>query len=120
MQRAHQPGGQRLAQRVRHHQFLELGHQRLGDAGQQVGVDALLDGGQPQLFQPLHLDAHEWLEFEIRQRPATPQRLCASEDGRGPFGVSLLERRSARRDLPLEELQVELAGFDAQQVARRT
>jgi hypothetical protein len=52
MQRAHQPGGQRLAQRVRHHQLLELGHQRLADAGQQVGVDALLDGGQPQLVEP--------------------------------------------------------------------
>jgi uncharacterized membrane protein (Fun14 family) len=43
---------QRLAQRVRHHQLLELGHQRLGDAGEQVGVGALLDGGQPQLVEP--------------------------------------------------------------------
>ena len=52
VQGAHQPGGERLAQRVRYDQFLELGHQRLGDPGQQVGVDAVLRRGEPLLLEP--------------------------------------------------------------------
>ena len=42
----------------------------LGDEGQvvtqrELGVDALLDNGEPELLEALDLDARERLEFEI-------------------------------------------------------
>ena len=52
VQRAHQARGQRLAHRVGDDQTLELGDQRRGVPGAQVGIDALLDGGQPHLVEP--------------------------------------------------------------------
>jgi hypothetical protein len=101
VQHAHQPGGQRLAQRVRHDQFLELGHQRPGDAGQQVGVDALLDGGQPQLIEPGDDGRAELGAGHVGQGRAAPQGQRLAEGG-GRGGRVVAQLSPARRRQVLE------------------
>ena len=96
---------------------LELGNERELAAERELRVDPLLDRGEPQLLEPLDLDARERLELEVRKRPALPQRSAARKRLRGRGGVTGRERLASLRDEPLEVLEVELARLDAKQVA---
>ena len=88
-------------------------------AERELGVDALLNGPEPHLFEPLHLDACERLELEVCERAAAPQPLGTPQDlGRGS-GIGGRKRLPCRHDELFEELDIELVGLDPQQISRR-
>ena len=87
-------------------------------AESELRVDALLDGLQSKLLEPLDVDAGERLELEIGQRPSLPQRLGRAQRLRGRQRIPGRERLAPLDHQPLEELQVELARLDPKQIAR--
>ena len=117
VEREHQLRAQAFTQRLLRDRCLELAHQRRVPAERQLGVDALFHGGEAKLLEPLHLDARERLELEIGEGPAAPQRLRLAKQRGGACRVSLRERRASCGDLLLEEIEIELARFDAQEIA---
>ncbi len=99
---------------------VELGDERRMPAERELGVDALLNGPEPHLLQPLHLDACERLELEVCERAAAPQPLGPSQElGRGS-GIAGRKRLSCRHDEPFEELDIKLVRLDPQEISRRT
>jgi hypothetical protein len=54
---------------------LELGNEPKLSAEREIHIDSLLHGCQAQLLQPLHLDAREGLELEVRERTPVPECL---------------------------------------------
>ena len=86
-------------------------------AERELGVDPLLDGGEPELLEPLRLDAREPLELEIRERSSVPERLGGPQRPRRRGRVTGRERLAALGDQPLEVLQIELARLDAEEIA---
>ena len=119
VEREHQLRAQAFTQRLLRDRCLELAHQRRVPAERELGVDALFHGGEAKLLEPLHLDARERLELEIGEGPAAPQRLRLAKQRGGACRVSLRERRAPCGDLLLEEIEIELARFDAQEIAGR-
>ena len=97
---------------------LELQHQHRVPSERQFGFDALLHRHQPQLVQPFHVDPSKRLELEIRQRPPPPQRFGLAKGVRRCFEVARLQRIVSQANEVLELMQIELARFQAQQVAR--
>ena len=75
VQREHQLRAQAFTQRLLRNRCLELAHQSRVPAERELGVDALLHGGEAKFLQALHLDPRERLELEIGEGPAAPQRL---------------------------------------------
>ncbi len=76
MERAHQPDGGPLAQRVRDAEPGELGdqtRQRVGAAEREEGVGPLLHGRQPQLRQPGRRRRGEPDAFGVRERRPAPE-----------------------------------------------
>src|SRR5947208_14182033 len=94
---------------------LELADDLGVPAGFELRLDAILDGGQPQLFEPADLRLCERFEGEISKRRAAPE------------GQTLLELRGARLrrlaprlvDQPPESVEVELVALDAKLIAGR-
>ena len=97
---------------------LELGHERELTAERELGVDPLLDRREAQLLESLDLDSRERLELQIGERPPLPEALRGAQSLGGRGRVAGRERLPPGRDEPLEALEVELAGLDAEQVAR--
>ena len=58
---------------------LELRHQSEVTAEGELGVDALLDGGEPLFLEPVDVDPRELFELEIREWTALPERLPLTE-----------------------------------------
>jgi hypothetical protein len=71
VEREHELAAQPLAQRVRRHQGGQLRYHLLGRPAVKFRVDAVLDGGQPVLFQSLRLAGEP---VDAAQRGAPPQR----------------------------------------------
>ena len=117
VEREHQLGAKVFAVRVLGHQRLELGDECEVAAERQLRVDALLDGRQPELLEPLRLDLREPLELEIPERPSVPEGFRGAEGLRRGSGIAGRERLPPLRGEPLEALEVELSRLDPQQVA---
>ncbi len=114
VQREHQLAAKRLPERGARHERLELADE-LGVAPErEVGLDALLEDRQPQLLEPGDLHLREGLVREVRQCRAPPQRQRLAQLGGGRLRVG---RPRLGHEL-LEASEVELAGLDAQHVAR--
>ena len=60
-------------------QRLELGHEPEVPAERELGLDPLLDGAEPQLLEPLDVEARERLELEIGERASLPEPLGGAE-----------------------------------------
>ena len=118
MQRAHQPGGQRLAHRIRHHQALELGDEGGGDTGTQVGVDAVLGGEQAELIQAGDDGLAEIAVGHVHQGRTAPQRERQAQ-GRGRGGRIVAQLCSALGGELFEPHDVGRAGIEFQLVADR-
>ena len=106
VERKHQLVPEVLPQRVPRDERLQLGDQVGLAAEREVGVEALLEGGQAHLLEPCDLRLRELLVREIRERRAAPQRERLLQlAGR-------CRRRNVTRfgDQLLEAGKVELAG----------
>ena len=68
----HQLRPQPLPQRLPPHKRLELAHQLHPATRREVGLDAVLNSGRPQLLEAGDLGRREGLEGHIGQRRATP------------------------------------------------
>jgi len=89
-QGAHQQAGQRLAHRVGDDQALKLGDQRglvSLTRRPQLGVDAVFQGGQPQLVEPGDRGPAEVRLGDVDQRRAAPQGERPPQDGCGCLRV---------------------------------
>ena len=88
-------------------------------AERQLGVDALLDRGQPQFLETLALRADRWLEREIREWAPPPEGLARPKGRDGPFGVAVVAGASTVRKELLERMQIGLARLDPDQIPGR-
>ena len=73
---------------------------------------------RPGTEPPLHIHARERLKLQIGQWPATPQALGLAQRPCGRIRVAGLDRSPSVLDELLEVPEVELAGRDAQEIAR--
>ena len=119
VEREHQLGPQPFAHRVPQHLQLQLGHQRAVPAQREVGVDAVLDGAQPQLVQPGGLGPGERRVRHVGERRALPQLQRAAQHRGGLLGIVAVERGPPLLGQPDELLRVDAAGLDRQLVAAR-
>ena len=67
---------------------LELPHEAVA-AQRQVGLDALLEGGQAELLQALGLARADRLEHDALERAPAPQRKRFTQALAGPRGIVL-------------------------------
>jgi hypothetical protein len=102
---------------VPQHLQLQLGHQRAVPAQLEVGVDAVLDGAQPQLVQPGGLGPGERRVRHVRERRTLPQLQRAAQHPGGPLGIVPVERGAPLLGQPDELLRVDAAGQGGQLVA---
>ena len=114
VQGEHLQPAQPLAVAMLARERFELADQLRVPSQRQVGLDALLQRGEPPLLQTRRLPLGEGRVGDVRERRPVPERQRVAQDRRrgrrlGPAG-------------PLDELdealQVELAGLHADQVAR--
>ena len=109
----HELPAQPLAGRVLGGERLELGHQRAVTAELEVGLDPILERGEPELVQPRDLGLRERLVADVLVRRPAPQLERLAEGRRRRLGRL---RAPASREA-LEPLEVELAGLQAQAIA---
>ena len=120
VQRQHQEGSGPLAQRVPADERLQLAHD-LGMAAEgQIGLDALLQGDQPQLVQPRDLVLGERRIGEVGEGLPPPHAERGTERLRRPRRLAPAERLLAVVQRPLEPLHVDVVAPDAQHVAARS
>jgi hypothetical protein len=119
VEREHQLPEKPIAERVRAHEGLELGHE-LGSATQgKVRFQALLVSLQPSLLELVDRVQRERLVLEVGQRRAAPQRERTLQQLGSLGGPAARERLAAIPQPLLEPVEVELALLDAQHVAGR-
>jgi hypothetical protein len=94
---------------------LQLADQVGVAAARQVGVDALLERGEPQLVQPCDLGLRERLVGEVGERRAAPQRERLAQL-LGRAGGLRPARLAAQ---PLEQREVQLVALHVEHVAGR-
>jgi hypothetical protein len=87
-QGAQQLGAEPLRQRMGGHQLLELGHQPVGGAGCQVGLDPVLQGLEAQAVQPGHSRGGEAGAARIGQGRPPPQGQGLPQQRPGPARVA--------------------------------
>ena len=83
IEREHELAPRPLAQWLRRHERLELGHQLGRPAYRQVRVDSIFERSEPELLEPSDLTLREVLVREIRQSGATPEAECLTKHLRG-------------------------------------
>jgi hypothetical protein len=115
VERQHQLSVQPLPQRVLGDERLELGHEIGVTAGGEIGVDPLLERGDPHLLHPRDLGLGESLVREVGERRPAPQRERLAERRRR----LLRTRAGGVRDEPLKAGDVELRRLELDRVAGR-
>ncbi len=116
VEREHQHPVRRLAQRVRGDVRLELGDRVGVAAARDVGLDALLEAGQPQRLEMGGLDPRERL-IELGERRAAPQvQRLAQQHGR-PLRITRVQRRAPRLPQPREAGGVHVLALGDERVA---
>ena len=118
VEREHQLASQPLPQRMLRDQRVELSDQGRVAADLEFGVDSRFERRQPQLFETLDLDARDRFESQVGARRPAPQRQRFAENVGRALGIAFRQRPTTLRDGVLEQVEVELAGLDSQQVAR--
>ena len=118
VQGQHQPLPQPLPQRMACDQGGQLPHQAGVAAEGQLDLGEVLDGGQPLLLQAGRLGLGEHRVDPGQGRPP-PQLQAGPVGGRGRLQVAPGGVRPAVAAAALEDLQVQLAIADREQVARR-
>jgi hypothetical protein len=98
---------------------LQLADQLAGSAEGEVGLDALLDADQAQLFEPHDLRLREGIEPEVGECRPAPERERSPQRPRRRRGGAAGERLAPVGEQLLEALQVDLVGGGAEQVAQR-
>ena len=98
-------------------QLAQLGDQAGVPAQPQVGVDARLEGGQPQLGQPRHLVAGQRGRGHVGQRLAAPQRQRLGQQARRRGPVAPLGRRPGLVAQAAEPVGVQLGAGHRELVA---
>jgi hypothetical protein len=96
-------------------QRLELAAQLGVAAASEVGVDSLLNGRKPELFEPPDLTLRERFERKVRQRGPAPQ----SQRGAQRACPLLARKQPGLRQQPLESAEIRLLGRHGEQIARR-
>jgi hypothetical protein len=82
----------------------------------ELGVDQLLERGEPQLVQACDLGLGERLVGEVVERPTAPQRQSLLEHRRGGRGASRCQLGPALGEEPLEPVGVERLRIEPQLV----
>jgi hypothetical protein len=113
VEREHVLAAQPFAIGVGGDERLELGHELAVTAEREVGGDPLLERHQVKVLEPRRLEGRERGLPEIRERGPTPERERPAERRRS-FGRRFCPRSFGQRS---EALHVELACFDAKEVA---
>src|SRR6266545_5120692 len=116
VEREHELAAQPLAERVLGDEGLQLADELAVAAPREVGVQPVLQHGDPQLREPEQLALGERLVAEVGKRVAAPQRQCLAQPRRPLLGLVGPPRRHHQR---LEAGQVQLAGIDPQPIAGR-
>src|SRR5665809_121852 len=83
---------QSLSKRMRVHQRLELSGQLRGSPGFEVGVESILERGESQLLEAVHLGLREGLEPQVSQRRPAPQLQRRPQQPSGALRVVCRER----------------------------
>ena len=117
IQGQHQLGTQALPQRLPRHKRLELAHELDPATKREVGLDAVLDRGGPQLLEAGDLGRREGLERHIGQRRAAPLLERRAQPRRRALGSAGRQRPPAVLAEALEAREVELVRLDPQPVA---
>src|SRR5215218_7565774 len=102
----------RSAQRLRRDQLLELGDQARVPAERQVGLDPLLQCGEPRVLEPGGGLGPERLRGELGQSGPAPERKRLREYSRGLVRVGGSEVLAALAHEQLEAVEVERALVD--------
>ena len=116
IEREHQLAAQALAEQVLADERLELRHQVVMAAERQIGVDSILERGQPELIQPGDLALCEPLAVKIGQRFSAPERKRLAQARRPPDGIVA---GPCLGDQRLKAGKVDIARRDVQQIAGR-
>ncbi len=69
-----------LAVRMLLDRHLQLAHDQLVVPQGEVGLDAELHGGHPQLLQPVRLQPERLLVGQVAERSAAPQPECVTAE----------------------------------------
>ena len=112
-------GSRPLAERLARDELLQLGDQARVPPECEVGLDPLLERGEPGVLEPRSGVSCEGLGLELGERRAAPEL-----EGLGKALCRSLRVTGAKELTPLsgealEAIEVELALFDAQRVSRR-
>src|SRR5215217_5842069 len=95
---------------------LELGHELGVAAEDEVGLDPLLERGQPQLLETRDLSLCEGLERDVRERGAVPQSERRSQRVGRTIRLARGQQLSTVHKQALEPAEVELLGLEREQV----
>ena len=116
VEREHQLAAKPLPERKPVDERLELGHEVSGASELEVGVDAALQGIEPQLLEAADLVLGEGLEGEVGEGRSSPERQRVAQQLHPFFGSRLTRVRAQA----LEARQVEAARIDLQHVPGRS
>ena len=108
IEREHQLPPEAFARGVLFDQRFELGHQRRVTAQGQLGIDAVLEGGQPEILEPACLGAGERFVGDVGQGLTSPESESLLQPLRGAAGVAGGEPLP-----PLDREALESVGVDA-------
>ena len=114
----HQLRSRPLAERLPRDEILELGHEAGVPPERQVGLDPLLDGGEPGILEPRTRVSGERLGAELCERRPAPELECFGEALRRGLRVAGTEQLAPLSNQALEPIEVELALLNPDGVAR--
>ncbi len=97
---------------------LELADQCRVKAAGEIGLDSVLDHGEPQLVKTGALSGRELLEGEVRERGAPPEGERFAEAFGCLLGFTGRQRPAPVLGKPLEPVQVEVLRLELHKVAR--
>ena len=119
IEREHQQPAQALAQGVVPHERLELGEHGAVPAERELGLEPLLERGEPQLLEPPDRRLRERLVRDVGERGAAPEAESVLQQADGGLGLGPVERLRGLVRPPLEPVQVEPLRLDVEGVTRR-
>ena len=120
VEREHQLLAEPLAEGMGSDELLQLADELRMSAQREVRVDPPFDRREPDLLEPLDRRPRERLVREVGQRSTAPEAERRSQELRGLLRVPSATRLRRSLRQPLEAVQVELVGSEAQDVSRRT
>ena len=117
VEREHQLAADTFSERVVLHQRLQLARELAVAAECEIGVDAVLDGGKPDLRKSPDHGLGEELVREVNKRRAAPQCKSRAKPVGGIGGIARGESTASLIGETLEPEDVDRVEFDAHLVA---